>query len=146
MISKEQLEACPRFDEHGLIEGCGLCDPSRMPSPKVVIEIDAAMSATEGRHRAEQLRIANDAKLAEIQKMGYQVGVHDIISLHLAVLLDTLLGDMDDPRRQAFEIATHTKLAELLDETATQIARRKLVEGIPGVNPAQLPKRPGGRW
>lgn len=105
-------------------------------------EVREALAPVEGRHQAEQLRIANDAKLAEIQRMGYQVGQQDIANLHLAVLLDTVLGDMDDPRRQAYEIAVHTRLAELLSETSTQIARRKLVEGIPGVDPAKLPRRP----
>lgn len=106
-------------------------------------QVDAALAATAGRHEAEQLRVANDAALAKIQAMGYSVSPQDIANLHLAVLLDTLLGDMDDPRRQAYEIAVHTRMAELLAEVSSQVARRKLVEGIQGVDPSKLPRRPG---
>ncbi len=104
-------------------------------------EVDEAMAPAAGRHEAEQLRVANDATLARIQGMGYAVGQQDIANLHLAVLLDTVLGDMDDPRRQAYEIAVHTKLAGLLADVGNQVARRKLVEGIQGVDPKKLPRR-----
>lgn len=107
------------------------------------IAVDEAMAPAAGRHEAEQLRVANDATLAKIQAMGYSVSPQDIANLHVAVLLDTLLGDMDDPRRQAYEIVVHTRMAELLAEVSSQVARRKLVEGIQGVDPSKLPKRPG---
>lgn len=110
------------------------------PDQDLHLAVDEAMAPAAGRHAAEQLRLANDAALQRIQAMGYAVAPVDIASLHLAVLLDTLLGDMDDPRRQAYEIDVHTRLAALLAETASQIARRKLVEGIPGVDPKRLPR------
>lgn len=111
-------------------------------SEELSAAVDEAMAPTAGRHEAEQLRLANDATLQRITAMGYAVGQQDIANLHLAVLLDTVLGDMDSPRRQAYEIAVHTKLAALLDDVSTAVARRKLVEGIPGVDPTKLPRRP----
>jgi hypothetical protein len=105
-------------------------------------DVEEALAPVAGRHEAEELRLANDAALARIRAGGYNVSAVDIVHLHVAVLLDTLLGDMDDPRRQAYEVAVHTKLAGLLTDISTQIARAKLVEGIPGVDPKQLPRRP----
>lgn len=107
-------------------------------------DVEEALAPIAGRHEAEQLRLANDATLQQVQSMGYNIDKADIAHLHLAVLLDTLLGDMDSPRRQAYEIDVHTRLRDLLAETMSTIARRKLVEGIGGVDPKHLP-RPGQR-
>lgn len=93
-------------------------------------EIDEAMAPTAGRHEAEQLRVANDAALQRLGQQGYAIAREDITSLHLSVLLDTLLGDMDAPARQAYEIAVHTKLAAILADIGTQAARAKLLQGI----------------
>jgi hypothetical protein len=110
-------------------------------------EIDAAMAPVEGRHKAEQLRLANDATLQRIAARGFQIGKGDILQLHLSILLDQLLGDFDDPRRQAYEIAVHTRMAEVLAETETAINRQALLEGVkmPPVNPAPNGPRPGQR-
>lgn len=112
-------------------------------------QVDEALAPTAGRHEAEQLRVANDAARLQLAQQGYQVDRTDIMHLHLAVLLDTVLGDMDDPRRQAYELAVHTKMAGLLADVGTQIARARLTQGIPGVV-AKMPtppriERPGGR-
>lgn len=112
------------------------------PDQDLHFAVDEAMAPAAGRHEAEQLRIANDATLGRIKAMGYAIGQIDIANLHLAVLLDTVLGDMDDPRRQAYEVAVHTRLAGLLAETESAVSRRKLVEGIQGIDPSKLPRRP----
>lgn len=112
------------------------------PDQDLHLAVDEAMAPAAGRHKAEQLRIANDATLGRIKALGYAIGQVDIANLHLAVLLDTLLGDMDDPRRQAYEIAVHTRLAGLLAETESAVAKRQLVEGIAGIDPKHLPRRP----
>lgn len=93
-------------------------------------QVDEALAPTAGRHEAEQMRIANDAALQRLGQQGYAIASGDITSLHLSVLLDTLLGDMDDPRRQAYEIAVHTKLAAILADIGAQAARAKLLQGI----------------
>lgn len=103
------------------------------------IAVDEALAPVAGRHEAEQLRIANDAAVQRLAAQGYAVDRQDITHLHLAVLLDTVLGDMDGPRRQAYELAVHTKLAGMLADVTTQIARAKLTQGING----KLPPRPG---
>lgn len=103
-------------------------------------DVEEALAPVAGRHEAEQLRLANDATLQRLGQQGYAIGKDDIAHLHLAVLLDTLLGDMDSPRRQAYEISVHTRLRDLLAETMSQVSRRKLVEGINGVDPKHLPR------
>jgi hypothetical protein len=98
--------------------------------PELGEQVADALAPTEGRHRAEQLRAGNDATVQRLAARGYQIGAGDITSLHLAVLLDTLLGDLDDPRRQAYEIDVHTKLSGLLADIETQIARATLLAGV----------------
>jgi hypothetical protein len=103
--------------------------------------VDEALAPTAGRLYAESLRLANDQTLAELNAKGLQVSRGDILHLHLSVLLDTLLGDMDDERRQAYEVAVHTKLAESLAEVSaqaevaiaeqkSQAARAALLQGV----------------
>jgi hypothetical protein len=110
-------------------------------------DVEEAIAPAAGRHRAEQMRIANDATLQRITAKGYQIGKGDILQLHLSVLLDQLLGDFDDPRRQAYEIAVHTKMAEVLAETEREINKATLLRGVqmPKVNPAPNGPRPGQR-
>jgi hypothetical protein len=100
-------------------------------------DVEDALAPAAGRHEAEQLRLANDATLQRLQAQGYQIGKGDILQLHLSILLDQLLGDFDDPRRQAYEIAVHTKMAEVLAETEREINRATLLQGVqmPPVNP-----------
>jgi hypothetical protein len=107
--------------------------------------VDEALAPAAGRHEAEQLRLANDATLARITAKGFQIGKGDILQLHLSVLLDQLFGDFDDPRRQAYEIAVHTKMAEVLAETEREINKATLLQGIqmPKTNPN--PNGPLGR-
>jgi hypothetical protein len=93
-------------------------------------DVEDALAPTAGRHEAEQLRVANDAALQRLQQGGYTISSGDITNLHVAVLLDTLFGDLDDPRRQAYEVAVHTKLAGLLSDITSQVARAKLLEGV----------------
>lgn len=99
--------------------------------------VEDALAPAAGRHEAEQLRIANDATLQRITAKGYQIGKGDILQLHLSVLLDQLLGDFDDPRRQAYEIAVHAKMAEVLAESESAVARATLLQGVqmPPTNP-----------
>lgn len=104
-------------------------------------DVEEALAPTAGRHEAEQLRLANDAALQRLQQGGYTIPSGDITNLHLSVLLDTLLGDMDDPRRQAYEVAVHTKLAGLLADITSQVARAKLLEGV-NVKPNPHPNGP----
>jgi len=108
-------------------------------------DVEEALAPVAGRHEAEQLRIANDATLQRLAAKGYQIGKGDILQLHLSVLLDQLLGDFDTPRRQAYEIAVHTKMAEVLAETETAINRATLLQGVqmPPVNPSPNGPRPG---
>lgn len=100
-------------------------------------DVEEALAPAAGRHEAEQLRIANDATLQRITSKGYQIGKGDILQLHLSVLLDQLLGDFDAPARQAYEIAVHTKMAEVLAETEATLNRAALLQGVqmPPVNP-----------
>lgn len=108
-------------------------------------DVEEAIAPVAGRHYAEQLRLANDATVARLAQQGFQIGRGDILHLHLSVLLDTLLGDFDDQRRQAYEVAVHTKLAEVLEEVSTAAARATLLQGVkmPPVNPSPNGPRPG---
>lgn len=110
-------------------------------------DVEDALAPAAGRHEAEQLRLANDATLQRLQAQGYQIGKGDILQLHLSILLDQVLGDFDDPRRQAYEIAVHTKMAEVLAEVSSQVARATLLQGVqmPPTNPAPNGPRPGQR-
>lgn len=110
-------------------------------------DVEEALAPAAGRHEAEQLRIANDATLQRLIGKGFQVGKGDILQLHLSILLDQLLGDFDDPRRQAYEIAVHVRMAEVLAEAEAQVNRTTLLQGVkmPPVNPAPNGPRPGQR-
>lgn len=108
-------------------------------TPETQEEIKEALAPTVGRLYAEGLRAENDATLARLAQRGLQIGRGDILHLHLSILLDTLLGDFDDPRRQAYEVAVHTRLAELLAEVEQQAARSTLLQGVQGVDASKLP-------
>lgn len=43
--TRSRLEACPRFVEHGLIEGCGLCDPMKVPHVRKGYEVTMETNA-----------------------------------------------------------------------------------------------------
>jgi hypothetical protein len=100
------------------------------PTPETQAEIADAMAPTVGRLYAESLRVANDETLQRLGQKGIQVGRGDILHMHLSVLLDTLFGDIDDPRRQEYEVAVHTKLAEAFAEVEQQAARMTLLQGV----------------
>lgn len=136
MMTEQQLRACPNFAEHGLMQGCGLCNPALVPVPdaermeQLKADVTDALAAVSGRHEAEQLRLANDVTLQRLGQQGLTIAPNDITNLHLALLLDTVLGDMDSPARQAYEIKLHTMLAGLLADIGAQAARAKLMQGI----------------
>jgi hypothetical protein len=110
-------------------------------------DVESALAPTAGRHEAEQLRLANDAALQRMQQQGFTIAPGDITNLHLSVLLETLLGDLDDPRRQAYEITLHTKMAEILAEVSAQATRAKLLEGVSVKQPNPHPNGPkSGRF
>lgn len=111
-----------------------------MSAEELTAAVDEAMAPTVGRLLAEKMRIENDATVNRLAQQGVAVTRIDVMSLHLAVLLDTLFGDLDDPRRQEFEIRVHTQMAEQLAGLEQQATRAKLMQGTQGFDASQLPR------
>lgn len=80
---------------------------------------------------ARALEAANDATLMQLAAR-YKVGLpmDQLIRLHLAVLVEHVLGDQTQPRRIEYDIECATKLRDMLANTEADVARSKLLEGV----------------
>lgn len=98
--------------------------------PSVADQVDAAQAWVERRLHVEGLQRANALILQRLGAQGIGVPATDMLSLHLHVLKQHLLGDEDAPRRIEFEEAVQVVLAEKLGELDSQVARAKLLDGV----------------
>lgn len=143
MMTREQLQACPRYGDHGLAEGCALCDPVRHGVGTVrtalAAEVADALALTEKRVEVEAMQLANDAALQRIAQK-YRVGIApiDVLNLRVAVLVEVLFGGMDDARRLDYEHAVQTKFTTIIADIEQQAARASLLNGV-RIDPKNLP-------
>lgn len=100
------------------------------------------------RAEVEAAQQANDQRIRDLAPRGVAVTQEAINTARWNYLIEHLLGDMDDPRRLAFEMALSGKMAEALsddeigkavEEAAAAQARARLLEGVNG---QQVPGRP----
>jgi hypothetical protein len=103
----------------------------------------AADAARDLKARIAELTATNDAALAEFAKQGIQVDAASIQGVRLVELLNHLLGDMDDPRRLAYELAVQERFVTVVADLRKQIeAHRSRSILLDGVNGANLPPCP----
>lgn len=101
-------------------------------------EVDAALAVTERRVEVEGMQQVNDAALQRLAQQGVGVDNVSVLSVRLAVLVEYLLGDMDDPRRLGYEHAVQSKFSALIADVGAQAARAKLLNGV-RIDPKNLP-------
>lgn len=105
---------------------------------------DAALAPTERRIEIEKMQQRNDAalqRIAQVHKVAISAG--DVTNVRLTVLVETLLGGMDDARRLDYEHAVQTKFTELIAGLEAQATRATLLNGV-RLDPRQQPGPPRG--
>lgn len=99
------------------------------------------------RTEVETAQATNDQRIRDLAPRGVAVTQEAINTARWNYLIEHLLGDMDDPRRLAFEMALSGKMADALSdeaigkaaqEAAAAQARARLLEGVIG---QQVPGR-----
>lgn len=99
------------------------------------------LDAQAPRERVERMQRDNDATLQTLAQRGVQVDQGSLNGVRLALLIEHLLGDLDDERRLAYELAVQQRFAAMLAEIQGQVTRATLLQGVNG---AGLPARGGG--
>ncbi len=117
--------------------------PNEDPLADLRRQIDAIQTkaTTHGRAEVEAMQANNDVILAGLRNQGLGVGMDALLQVRMIALCEELFGDMDDPRRLAFEVKLVTAYTEKFAEWQSVINRAKLAQGVNG---AKLPPRPGG--
>jgi hypothetical protein len=93
------------------------------------------------RQRVDRMQRDNDATLRALAQRGAQVPQAVIDTVRLGLLTEHLLGDLDDPRRQDYELAVQTRFAELLADLQGQVTRAVLTAGVGAAAPPPPPGR-----
>ncbi len=88
---------------------------------------------TELKARVNQMQKANDAALGRLAQRGIGINVPGI---RLDELTEHLLGDMDDPRRLAYEERVQKRFTQIIADAEREVARAQLLQGVNG---AQIP-------
>lgn len=84
-----------------------------------------------------QLQGENDAALQALAREGVQVHHDSLTSARLAILLDFVLGTLDDEKspRLAYELTCQQKFKEMIENVQTQVRMQKLTAGVNGAIP-----------
>lgn len=98
--------------------------------PTLVVPQNAPADTSDLRAHVEQLQQQNDATLRQLAAQGIGVDQVGILGLRLVMLTEHLLGDMDDPRRLAFELELAQRYAEQFATASEQVARARLLQGV----------------
>lgn len=77
-----------------------------------------------------QLQQATEDNVALMKQ--HQMGLDDlsIVKLWVSVLLDTVLGPAETPARLRYELALQAKTKEIIEGSASQVARQRLLQGV----------------
>jgi hypothetical protein len=81
------------------------------------------------RARVAAMQATNDLGVTRLAQRGVGVNVPGV---RLDELVEHLLGDMDDPRRLAYEERVQRRFTEIITEAEGQIARSVLLQGVNG--------------
>ena len=84
----------------------------------------------ELRQRVEEMQQHNDGRLQALQTRGIGVDKSMVVNVRFAILVDTLLGDMDAEPRLRYELACQEKFSELIDQVESQVTRAQLLQGV----------------
>lgn len=102
-------------------------------------QVDEVLEHAPQRAALDMLRQSNDATLNRLAARGVTVDKTDVTNIHLAVLLDLLLGDGNDIRRLTYEYRVQQIVAEQLAVAEQQLTRQTLLQGI-NLPPSQIPR------
>lgn len=86
---------------------------------------------TDLRAYVELRQRANDADLQTLAQQGIDLS-SAITNIRTVELAEVLLGDMDDPRRLAYESGCQERFTALIADVRAQLARARLLEGVNG--------------
>jgi hypothetical protein len=80
-----------------------------------------------------ELQQANAAQFQALPGRGIQLGPDFYMGPRIMLLTEAVLGpaDADHPDRLRHEIAYHRQLAAMLAELESQVARSRLLQGVP---------------
>lgn len=84
------------------------------------------------RQRVERLQRDNDAALQALAARGVQIPMAALDTVRLGLLVEHLLGDLDDERRLAYETAVQERFAGLIADIEGQVNRASLLQGVNG--------------
>lgn len=102
-------------------------------------QVDEVLEHAPQRAALDMLRQSNDATLDRLAARGVTVDKTDVTNIHLAVLLDVLLGDGNDIRRLTYEYRVQQIVAEQLVVAEQQLTKQTLLQGI-NLPPSQIPR------
>ncbi len=108
-----------------------MSEQDRIALEEIGAEVNEALALTERRIVIERMQQANDAALVRLaQTQGVGIKPESVLGVRLQVLIEQLLGGMDDTRRLDYEAAVQAKFTELIADIQQQAARAKLLNGV----------------